>query len=396
MPIHETITENGTTIVNSWASIAEPDALRQAARTGRLPIVAGPVALMPDTHVGIGATIGSVIPTEGAVIPAAVGVDLGCGVSSVRFDMTADQLPDDLDAFMPFVEQAIPAGVGKGHDDYSGGTNVEKAIGRNETVVDRGLQSLAIRQCGTLGSGNHFGEVCLDENDRVWIMLHSGSRGVGNKLASLHITGAKNMMKHLGETLEDPDLAYLVQGTPEFDAYIRDMLWAQDYARLNREVMLDAVVKAFTKFMAPHGITPVEVDRISCHHNFTEQEVHDGRTLWITRKGAIRANVGDRGIIPGSMGTRSYVVEGLGNPLSYNSCSHGAGRRMSRGQAKRTLDVTSLETAMAGRTWNRDKAAALLDEHPDAYKDIDVVMADSTDLVNVVHELRAVLNYKGA
>lgn len=319
-----------------------------------------------------------------------------CGMAAVRLDMTEAQLPDDLNAIMPRLSAVVPAGVGRGHDDsYRQMVNVEKALGWTPMIEDRGLMSRAITQCGTLGSGNHFVELCVDETGGVWVVLHSGSRGVGNQLASAHIKEAKGSMADAAAVLGDADLAYLVQGTPEFDAYIRDMLWAQNYAALNRSTMLDAVVREVTAFMDARGLQVQGVDLINCHHNFTQQEVHGGRTVWLTRKGAIQAGVGDRGIIPGSMGTRSYIVRGLGNPLSYNSCSHGAGRRMSRAAAKRAFTEADLTAAMGDRVWNSANASSLVDEIPASYKDIDQVMADQSDLVEVVHTLRQVLNFKG-
>jgi len=245
---------------------------------------------------------------------------------------------------------------------------------------------------GSLGSGNHFVEVCVDERDRVWVVLHSGSRGVGNELAKVHIEGAKQLMAQYFIRLDDPDLAYLVEGTGEFRAYIEAMLWAQDYALMNREMMMDAVllqVEAFTGYEAP------TTRRINCHHNFTQMEHHHGRDVWLTRKGAIRARVGELGIIPGSMGTRSYIVEGLGNPASYCSSSHGAGRLLSRGEARRTLDLETFEQEMAGKSWNRADAENLIDEDPRAYKDIDAVMAAQVDLVRPLHSLSQLLSYKG-
>ncbi|MBO3748717.1 RtcB family protein [Streptosporangiaceae bacterium NEAU-GS5] len=374
----------------SWASEIDDGTILQAARTARLPFVAGHVALMPDAHIGIGATVGSVIPTENAIIPAAVGVDIGCGMIATETTLTAADLPDSLDALMPLVERRIPAGVGKGHDDAS----LDRALddlGRPRTQLSPKQEKTTSAQFGTLGSGNHFVEVCLDERDRVWTVLHSGSRGIGNQLASRHIEGAKRLMRRQMIGLEDPDLAYFVQGTPEFEAYIEDMLWAQRYALASRARM-DAVLGRALFQVAGSGR---RVRTINCHHNFTQLERHQDKDLWITRKGAIKADSGDEGVIPGSMGTRSYIVRGLGNPASYNSCSHGAGRRMSRGQAKRSLSADSLRAAMAGRTWNADRAASLVDEHPEAYKPIDQVMADQRDLVEVRHTLRQVFNYKG-
>ncbi|WP_440066102.1 RtcB family protein [Streptosporangium sp. OZ121] len=374
----------------SWASEIDESTIMQAARAARLPFVSGHVALMPDAHIGIGATVGSVIPTEGAIIPAAVGVDIGCGMVATETTLTAADLPDTLDALMPLVERRIPAGVGKGHDDPS----MDRALsdlGRPHTGLTPQQEKKVSLQFGTLGSGNHFVEVCLDERDRVWTVLHSGSRGIGNLLATKHIVDAKKMMKRQAIGLEDPDLAYLVQNTPEFTAYIEDMLWSQAYAMASRARM-DKVLSNALFRVAGKG---QRLRTINCHHNFTQRETHDGKDLWITRKGAIKADTGDEGVIPGSMGTRSYIVRGLGNPMSYNSCSHGAGRRMSRTRAKRELTATSLTEAMRGRTWNADRAAALVDEHPQAYKPIDQVMADQKDLVAIQHTLRQVFNYKG-
>ena len=694
----------------SWASDLDPGAAAQAARTARLPFVEGHVALMPDAHVGIGATVGSVIPTRDAIIPAAVGVDIGCGMVAVETDLTAADLPDRLDALMPLVARRVPAGVGKGHEHAVSPGRYE-AIGRPATGLSPKQETVAATQFGTLGSGNHFVEVCLDERERVWTVLHSGSRGIGNQLAQKHIAKAKGEMKRLGQALEDPDLAYFVQGTPEFEHYVTDMLWAQRYAMASRAVMSERVVQSLfevagkgralrtincfageTKVVTAVGVMPIkdlaggihellttggawvkapvesfgrqplmavhlsrngvrktiyatpehrwflgthsgggmrywgkrpeealtrdlrpgdrlawsfaqrpdgravdpagaargfvfgdgtaygarslanfcgekdavlrplfdglgnaprtyedvvrvtglprewktqvpdpgdpvnmiygwlagyfaadgdvgttgrptlasasrdtlqrvrtlcdvvgigtygirsrervgygsvattlyllglmrgdleedfflipshrdrfargrhaverrgwtvvaveETDRVeevfcavvpgthaftledhiltsNCHHNFTQRETHDGRELWVTRKGAIKAATGDEGVIPGSMGTRSYVVSGLGNTASYHSCSHGAGRRLSRGQAKKQLTVESLKEAMAGKSWLDRDARALLDEHPAAYKDIEQVMADQRDLVRIEHTLSQVFNYKG-
>ncbi|MER5425809.1 RtcB family protein [Streptosporangium roseum] len=374
----------------SWASDIEPGTVEQAARAARLPFVPSHVALMPDAHVGMGATVGSVIPTQGAIIPSAVGVDIGCGMVATETDLTAADLPGGLAALMPLVEQRIPAGVGKGHDDPRVDALLGQ-VGTPHTSLTGKQESTTISQFGTLGSGNHFVEVCLDERDHVWTVLHSGSRGIGNQLAQRHIGEAKKLMKQYFITLEDPDLAYLVQGTPQFTAYIEDMLWAQRYAMASRARMAEVLVASLFEIVG-HGSA---LRTINAHHNFTQQERHHGRDVWITRKGAIKAAGGDEGIIPGSMGTRSYIVTGLGNPASYNSCSHGAGRRMSRTEARKKLTAASLTEAMDGRTWNADRAEALVDEHPEAYKSIDQVMADQRDLVTVQHTLRQIFNYKG-
>jgi tRNA-splicing ligase RtcB len=383
------------TVINprliSWASEIDTNTILQAEMTARLPVVYDHVALMPDAHLGIGATVGSVVATDSAVIPAAVGVDIGCGMAAVETDLTASDLPDNLAAFMPLVEQAVPAGVGQGNDRADRGTLSWLAQHQPRTLLDAKQRKTVETQMGSLGSGNHFVEVCLDESDTVWLVLHSGSRGIGNQLAKVHIDRAKRMARDLHLALEDPDLAYFVQGTPEFEHYIADMLWAQDYAKENRALMLARLMRAFFGFVG-HGKV---VDSTNCHHNFTERETFNGRKLWITRKGAIRADVGDKGIIPGSMGTRSFIVEGLGNEQSWNSCSHGAGRRLSRGAAKREFTPADLTELMVGKVWLNDRAKSLVDEIPLAYKDIDRVMADQTDLVRIVHSLSQVLNYKG-
>ena len=375
----------------SWGSDVEPDTIRQAEKASRLPIVEGHVALMPDAHVGIGATVGSVIPTNGAVIPSAVGVDIGCGMIAAELDLTEDQLPDSLDPLLSRVERVVPAGVGKGHDDVGRRADKWLSTHRPATTLTPDQSKKAATQFGTLGSGNHFVEVCLDERARVWVVLHSGSRGIGNALAQKHIGKARHLAKEGALRLEDPDLAWFVQGTPEFEAYITDMLWAQDYALANREQMMDRVLREVVDFVG----TGRETRRINCHHNFSQLETHDGRQLWITRKGAIKAGADDLGVIPGSMGTRSYIVKGKGNPASWQSCSHGAGRRHSRTAAKKLFTVDDLTAQMKGKTWLRKSARALLDEIPTAYNDIDQVMADQTDLVEVLHTLHQVLNYKG-
>jgi RNA-splicing ligase RtcB len=383
-----------------WGSDVDEGTRAQARRATRLPFVPGHVALMPDAHVGIGATVGSVIPTEGAIVPSFAGVDLGCGMIATETAYTAGDLPDDLGPLMSLVSEHIPAGVGKGRDlGYSDGyRDVFGLVGIPFSQLSEKQQQKAITQFGTLGSGNHFVEVSLDERGKVWTVLHSGSRGIGNQLASYHIHKAKGLMKEYLVSLEDPDLAYFTEGTPEFDAYIKDMLWAQRYAyesraRMNRQLLrsLAQVVKP----SAPDSERVMTVRVINCHHNYTEREHHHGRDLWITRKGAIKAGAGDLGVIPGSMGTDTYIVRGKGNPASYNSSSHGAGRRLSRGQAKRSLDPDGLRTAMKGKTWNAAAARALVDEDPRAYKDIRKVMADQSDLTAVVHVLHQVLNYKG-
>lgn len=378
--------------VRMWSSEIDEKTRLQAERTARLPILAGPLALMSDAHLGIGATVGSVVITDGAIIPAAVGVDVGCGMIAVETSILAIDLPDSLQPLVHQLGRSIPSGVGQGRNLKSKGISDQKLLTRAASWLQKHphntgeASSIALSQLGTLGSGNHFIEITLDERDVVWALLHSGSRNIGNRLADRHIKLAKLQE----QALEDRDLAYFLEGQPEFRDYISDMIWAQSYALENREMMMDVVLSDLFAFVGKG----TEVDRINCHHNFATQEIHNGKLVWVTRKGAIRAGKGDRGLIPGSMGTASYIVEGLGNPLSYNSSSHGAGRRMSRGQAKRELTPESLVRAMEGKAWTGN-AQALLDEHPDSYKDISAVMKDQLDLTKVVHELHQVLNYKG-
>jgi len=375
----------------SWASEIDDQTIRQAEKTARLPIVEGHVALMPDAHVGIGATVGSVIPTKNAVIPSAVGVDIGCGMVAAELDLTGDELPDSLEPLLGRIEKAIPAGVGQGHDRVA--RNADRWLAANKPATELAADRTAkvLKQFGTLGSGNHFFELCIDERDRVWVVLHSGSRGIGNQLAQGHMAKARRLAKDLELRLEDPDLAYFMEGTPEFGAHIGDMLWAQDYARANRDQMMDNAMREVFAFVGFGR----ETRRINCHHNFTQREIHGGAELWITRKGAIKADVGDLGVIPGSMGTRSYIVRGKASEASWASCSHGAGRRHSRTKAKKLFTTGDLAAQMAGKVWLAKRAEALVDEIPAAYKDIDQVMADQADLVEILHTLHQVLNYKG-
>ena len=375
----------------NWASVLDEGAKEQALKVSRLPFIDGHVALMPDAHWGMGATVGSVIPTRGAIIPAAVGVDIGCGMCAIETSLFAKDLPDNMNTFFPIVRATIPAGVGQGH----GNATVDSLYWFNdnppETEAAEKLKGRAMEQFGSLGSGNHFFEVCLDETDRVWLVLHSGSRGVGNVLATQHIETARGLMKQWYIELEDKDLAYLVQDTPEFTAYITDMLWAQKYAQANRDTMMNAVSQGFFAWIG----TGFEQYRINCHHNFTRMENHNGRNVWVTRKGAIQAFKNDFGIIPGSMGAATYIVQGLGNEASYCSCSHGAGRLLGRQEAYRQFTGDDLRKAMEGKAWQDRDADALVDESPMAYKDIDQVMEDQKDLVKIEHTLHQILNYKG-
>ena len=377
------------TAIRNWASDLDEDARLQAERTNRLSIVTEALALMPDAHYGIGSTVVSVIPTENAIIPAAVGVDIGCGMYAAKTDISAHNLPDTMQPLISQFERAIPSGVGKAHERIDVGEHATDWWASHPNPHAKNLMGdKAITQLGTLGSGNHFAEICLDQNDTVWMLLHSGSRGVGHRLATSHIKVARQ----LEQGLEDPDLGYFIQGTDEFNAYVSDMLWAQDYAWENRSIMMEAAIQQLSIYLDRR---PKVLETVNCHHNYAAQEEHYGRTLWITRKGAISAREGQRGIIPGSMATGSFIVRGLGNPMSYCSASHGAGRRMSRRKAKSELTVDSLRERMADKAWNQDKPAALLDEHPDAYKPIENVMRDQADLVQVEYHLRQILNYKG-
>jgi RNA-splicing ligase RtcB len=381
--------------LTSWASELDQNALEQALRTSRLPILAGPVCLMADAHFGLGATVGSVVATKTAILPSAVGVDIGCGMVAAETNVGSHELPDDLTGLHGLLRDRIPAGLGRGHERSGGSVPPTlRALGlppgSAPTLTERQIATIAT-QFGSLGSGNHFVEVCLDERNRVWIVLHSGSRGIGNQLATVHIKTARLVAQEEGQILEDRDLAWLAEGRPEFDAYVADMLWAQRYAWANREQMMDAALWAL-RAVVPHA---VETQRVNCHHNYAVKEVHRGEEVWITRKGAIRAGRSDMGVIPGSMGASSFVVRGKGNEDSYQSSSHGAGRRLGRKAAVRQLTTESLRRAMAGRVWDATLADRLVDEHPDAYKPIAQVMSDQADLVEVVHELHQVVNLKG-
>ncbi|WP_267422491.1 MULTISPECIES: RtcB family protein [unclassified Curtobacterium] len=378
----------------SWASLLEENTEQQARTTAAMPFVFPHVALMPDAHLGLGATVGSVIPTLGAVMPAAVGVDIGCGMIAVRTQFTRAELPEDLQPLREQIERAIPLSAGATNRKVV--ATAAPRIAELETMAEAagfdpaGALKGWRNQLGTLGSGNHFIEVSVDEEDRVWLFLHSGSRGVGNKIAQRHIAVAKAAMTTWWIELADPDLAYLVEGTPEFDRYIAELRWAQHFALLNREEMMDRVVRQLSEVM---GQPVDERERINCHHNFTQREEHWGKSVWVSRKGAIQARKGQLGLIPGSMGTASYVVEGRGNKPSLESSPHGAGRMYSRSAARRTFTHEQLRAAMVGIEY-RD-TDAFLDEIPAAYKPIDQVMEDARDLVTIRHTLRQVVNVKG-
>ncbi|MEZ5377284.1 MAG: RtcB family protein [Acidimicrobiales bacterium] len=384
----------------TWADDLDGTTLDQVANAAALPFVHHPVALMADAHLGYGVPIGTVLATKGAVIPSAVGVDIGCGMAAQRLSVSVDEL--DLDRLHDRISQVVPAGQPTRKATGSGSfRDTERIIDLStddEALLSAGAGHTgfdvrrAADQFGTLGGGNHFVEVCEDTDGAAWIVLHSGSRGVGNTIAKTHIDAAKGLMAAYFIELGDPDLAYLVEGTPEFTAYITAMLWAQDYAARSRSLMMRATLAVVAE---QSGGPAAAEDEINCHHNYTTREHHHGQNLWVTRKGAIDAGTGKLGIIPGSMATGSYIVEGCGSPASYCSASHGAGRTMSRSAARKQLTEASLDDRMDGIAWNHD-AGALLDEHPDAYKRIEDVMANQSDLVRPVARLRTVLNYKGA
>lgn len=384
--------EKITSKLLNWATILEDKTRQQAETTSTMPFIFPHLALMPDAHLGRGATVGSVIPTLRAIMPAAVGVDIGCGMIAVRTQFRREELAGrPLAQLRVAIERAVPLSAGGRNQQIT--ATAATRIAELEAVpdVDPDQRHGGWReQLGSLGSGNHFIEVTVDEQDRVWLFLHSGSRGVGNKMAQHHIKIARELMERYWIQLPDLDLAYLVEGTDEFWAYVRELRWAQRYALLNREEMMDRVVDCLSGFL---GDEVVEAERINCHHNFTQPEQHFGRQVWLSRKGAIEAKAGQPGLIPGSMGTASYVVEGLGNPVALNSAPHGAGRNYSRTAARKTFTHDQLRTAMAGIEF-RD-SEAFLDEIPAAYKDIDQVMADASDLVSVRHVLRQIVNVKG-
>ena len=393
--------------IKAWTrGVAMEEAARkQLLNVAQLPFIFKWVAAMPDVHWGIGATVGSVIPTKGAIIPAAVGVDIGCGMMAVQTDLSARDLPDNLHAIRTAIESAVPHGRtnhgGKGDKGAWGHIPLRNnegwaalkprydAILEKHPKLDRGNHA---NHLGTLGTGNHFIEVCLDEADAVWFMLHSGSRGVGNRMGSYFIEVAKKDMQKFFINLPDKDLAYFSEGTEHFDEYVEAVEWAQDFARTNRDLMMEQVVNAVRESgeVRPFQAT---VQAINCHHNYVARERHFGQNILVTRKGAVRAGAGDMGIIPGSMGARSYIVRGKGNLESFTSCSHGAGRAMSRAEAKRRFSIEDHKRMTAGVECRKD--AEVIDETPAAYKPIEAVMAAQSDLVEIVHTLRQVVCVKG-
>ncbi len=388
------------TPIKGWVRGVPVDekAKRQLQNLTTMPFVGPWVAVMPDVHVGIGATVGSVIPTRGAIIPAAVGVDIGCGMAAVRTTLQAHQLPDSLATLRASIERGIPVGAGE-HRKLPDGIHtrlVQSGLAeRLERIREHHPKirpDKVDRQLGTLGGGNHFIELCLDEEDRVWVMLHSGSRGTGNLIGTHFIEQARRALEKrvLGFHVPDRDLAFFLEGEPLFDQYVAAVSWAQDYARHNREAMMARVLKDLR-----HALPKFQTDReaVNCHHNYVSRETHHGQDLLVTRKGAVSARDGELGIIPGSMGTRSYIVRGKGNADSFHSCSHGAGRVMSRGEAKQRITLKEHREATAHVECRKD--AGVVDESPAAYKPIEAVMAAQADLVEVVHTLRQVMCIKG-
>src|SRR5271155_540088 len=400
------VIQEGGAPIHAWIDgvSLEDSAKAQLINVASLPFIHHHVAAMPDVHWGMGATVGSVIPTKGAIIPAAVGVDIGCGMVAATTALTASDLPDNLSGIRSAIEKAVPHGRTNhgGEGDRGAWHNVPDAVvavmqdaaqgdlgARLKMIVDKHPKigkaaQRAPRHLGTLGTGNHFIELCLDETDTVWVMLHSGSRGIGNQVGQYFIERAKEDMRSWFINLPDQDLAYLAEGTQNFDDYVEAVEWAQNFALLNRSLMLQAVMRAMQ--VALGRVFAWGATAVNCHHNYVSKENHFGANVWVTRKGAVRAREGDLGIIPGSMGAKSFIVRGKGNPDSFHTCSHGAGRAMSRAEAKRRFTVQDHEKATAGIECRKDKD--VIDETPMAYKNIDAVMAAQADLVEIVHKLR--------
>jgi tRNA-splicing ligase RtcB len=381
----------------------EDEAKRQLANTARMPFIFRHVAAMPDVHVGIGATVGSVLATKGAIIPAAVGVDIGCGMIAVQTTLKATDLPDSLRTIRSEIERAVPHGFAtvSGVSRQGAWSATPRAVIARWSGLAERLERIAAKyprlqpknpqdQLGTLGGGNHFVEICLDSAQTVWVMLHSGSRGIGNLIGKTFIELAREDMRRHFINLPDRDLAYLVEGTEHFDDYVEAMEWAQDYAMENRRAMMENVLRVLNEQVRPFELGEVAVN---CHHNYTARERHFGEDVLVTRKGAVRAGRGELGIIPGSMGARSYIVRGLGNAESFESCSHGAGRRMSRTEARKRFTVAEHEAATAGVECRKDED--VIDETPAAYKDIDAVMTAQRDPVEIAYTLKQIVCVKG-
>lgn len=398
MPVQLTINK-GRVPVKVYTHEADGNALQQLQNIAELPFIHHHVAAMPDVHAGIGATVGSVIPTRSAIIPAAVGVDIGCGMNALRLSLKAKDLPESLKRVRNHIEASIPVGFAE-HDKPSAKNSTLKALEPKLNVLvdkhpalvkmQKNFARTWVRQLGSLGGGNHFIELCLDENQDVWVMLHSGSRGIGNVIGRYFIELAKKDMQRHEIHLPDKDLAYLQEGTQYFDDYVEAVHWGQDYAMENRREMMRLVLEALVKVLPPFSVTK---EAINCHHNYVSVEEHFGAQVYLTRKGAISAQAGELGIIPGSMGAKSFIVRGKGNPESFCSCAHGAGRKMSRSAAKRQFNAADLEQQTQGVECRKD--SGVVDEIPGAYKDIDTVMENQSDLVEVVHTLKQVLCVKG-
>ncbi len=399
------ITASGHAPIKAWIEGVEleTEAAQQLRNVAALPFIYGHVAVMPDCHWGIGATVGSVIPTVGAIVPAAVGVDLGCGMVAQQTTLRAVDLPDSLAALRSAIERAIPVGGPgeRGSWKERGRHGVPAAVATEWRRLARRYDAIAARhpkiergltaeQLGTLGTGNHFIEVCLDETETVWVLLHSGSRGVGNRIGTYFIEKAKEEMHRRHERLPDANLAHLTEGSESFADYVQAVAFAQDFALANRTLMLARVLDVMREHTRPFALA---AQAVNCHHNYVARETHFGADVWVTRKGAVRAGAGELGIIPGSMGTQSYVVRGKGNPESFLSCSHGAGRRMSRTEAKRRITLEQHVAATAGVECRKDRA--VIDESPAAYKDVGAVMAAQRDLVEIAHTLKQVVCVKG-
>jgi RNA-splicing ligase RtcB len=389
---YKTENDYGAGVVRSWASIIDEATLDQAQKISRVPVVEGYLALMPDAHYGFGPPVGSALITRDAVMPYAVGVDIGCGMIAVETDIFRDGLRGMEGAILGRIRTLIPSGVGRGHDvpiPQAHAFVAENGYPQGLSILGAGAAEKVLIQFGTLGAGNHFVEVCEAAAGNVWLVLHSGSRGIGNMLATAHVASAKEMCAAEGIALEDKDFAYFHAGTPDAGSYLADMLWAQAYAYAQREAMMDNLIEAVSgEASSDWNIT----QRINCHHNYAERLPDGG---WITRKGAIDANAGKMGIIPGSMGAATYIVRGKGCAEAYNTSPHGAGRILGRKQAKRTLDVADFKKQMEGKTWLDRDAVALLDEAPSAYKPIEQVIEDSAELVEPVTVLGQFINYKG-
>lgn len=377
----------------------DADAIEQLKKVAQLQFIHSHVAVMPDVHLGIGATVGSVIPTKNAIIPAAVGVDIGCGMNAVRLGLNASQLPDDLRRIRSDIERKVPVGFALHKQVKAKASTLSPLDKRLNTIIAKhpGLKRMLKnfdqtwqKQLGTLGGGNHFIELCVDEQAQVWVMLHSGSRGLGNCIGTYFIELAKKEAQHRFGHVPDKVLSYFAEGSASFDDYVEAVHWAQDYAYENRREMMRLVLEAIRPHLPPFQLSK---EAVNCHHNYVQQEQHFGENVFVTRKGAIRAGTDELGIIPGSMGTKSYIVRGKGNPESFCSCSHGAGRKMSRSKAKRLFTPDDLSLQTQGIECRKD--GGVVDEIPAAYKDIDQVMANQTDLVEVVHTLKQVLCVKG-